>query len=238
MFDPDNMFLVDTFEAIVATLPTELIAEAQQNGSYYNFHIKTKDVIMVPRAINFAFKHLHLIKQHSPEYWEHVIRSWNSIVTPDFGDPLEPVKREGMIRTFEDVYYNDPYGIMPPVVQLTDDFIIFQNLEEIAKPLEMGVLAAHKISQLYQNVVTHQWNDTTTLYVFPVNNTSFYGTIDGKLVLVYPVWDAYRWSFEIPKFICDTRHLSKIIKFKPFDINQEQESIRRMNGAPDKKLFQ
>lgn len=237
MFDPDNAFLVETFEQLVSNLPASMLDEARQNGSYYNFHIKTDNEIIVPRQINFVFKYLHLVKQHSPDYWEKVVRSWNSILTPTFGDPLDPDRRSCLISTFDAVYDNDHYGIMPAVVDKNDDFTVFENIENKVDDVELSMSSALKFMQLYNNTAEHQWNPDTKVYVFPANNVMFYGLLDGKLKLVYPVWDAFRWSFEYPKFICDTRHLTKIIKFKPFNIDNEQESIRRMNGSPDKQLF-
>jgi glycosyltransferase involved in cell wall biosynthesis len=236
-FDHDDQFLVSTFESIIQALPPDLIEQGKSNGSYYDFHIKTEEYIIVPKHMNFTFKYVHLIKQHDPEYWERLLKGWDKLISPLFGDPLDPIPVNKINATFDQVYTNNMYGIMPPVEREDDDFIYFKNLESVATPLTVSVTAAAKFAKLYENPVEHQWNEHVKVYVFPVNNTRFYGMVNGELKMLYPKWNAHRWSTELPKFIIDTRDLNKIMKFKQFDINQEQETIRIMNGAAAREVF-
>lgn len=236
-FDHDDEFLVSTFEHIIQSLPQETIDVAKRNGSYYDFHIKTDDHIIVPKAINFTFKYVHLIKEHDPEYWEKLLRGWDKLISPQFGDPLDTVAVTRINEAFDRVYANDQYGIMPPIEHQDDEFIYFKNLESVATPVTVSVTAAYQFSKLYEHPVVHQWNEYVNVFIFPVNNMRFYGMVNGKLTMLYPKWNAHRWSIEMPKFIIDTRNLNKIIKFKQFDINQEQETIRIMNGAPSREVF-
>ena len=236
-FDHDDGFLVSTFENIIQALPQELIDQGKLNGSYYDFHIKTDEYIIVPRSMNFTFKYVHLIKQHDPEYWDKLLKGWDKLISPLFGDPLDPIAVKSINEKFDQVYAADMYGIMPPIAKQDNEFIYFKNLESVAKPVPVSVTAAYQFSKLYETPVEHQWNEYVKVYVFPVNNTRFYGIVDGKLTMLYPKWNAHRWSIEVPKFIIDTRDLNKIIKFKQFDINTEQETIRIMNGAPAREIF-
>lgn len=237
MFDLDDLFLVETFEDIVSALPKEYIYEAKINGSYYDFHIKTTEYIIVPLSINFTFKYVHLIKQYSPDYWDKLTRGWSKLISPLFGDPQDSYAKSKINLVFDNIYSSDHYNIMPPVIKKDDTFVYFKNLESVSTPLNLSVLAAYKFSKLYSNPVEHQWNEHVNVYVFPVNDISFYGMVDNRLTMLYPKWNSHRWSSELPKFIVDTRNLSSIVKFKPFNIYNEQETIRLMNGAPDKEFF-
>jgi hypothetical protein len=237
MFDNDDLFLVKTFEDIVQSLPAELILAAKANGSYYDFHIKTDEHIIVPKAINFTFKYVHLIKEHDPEYWEKLLLGWKHIISPMFGDPLDDTNRHRINAVFDNIYSQDIYGIMPPLEYATDEFLYFSNLEKVAKPVTMSAMSAHRFLKLYSNPVEHMWNEHVKTYIFPVNNVRFYGIVNDKLVLLYPKWNAHRWSPELPKFIIDTRDLNKIIKFHPFNIDEEQNTIRIMNGSAKKEVF-
>ena len=236
-FDIDNQFLVPTFENIVAALPTELVEESKHNGSYYDFHIKTVDYIIVPKNINFTFKYMHLIQQYSPEYWANVTKGWSRLISPNFGDTFNDQARAQMNATFDNCYNSDYYNIMPPIVKQDEQFIYFKNLEAEATELDTTIKTAFQFSKLYESKAEHRWDDQVTLYIFPVNDVSFYGMVNGKLTMVYPKWNSFLWSVELPKYITNTTEIPKIVKFKQFDISTEQETIRLMNGALSKDLF-
>jgi hypothetical protein len=237
MFDLDDQFLVKTFENIVCHLPESLIRESKANGSYYDFHIKTSEFIIVPHAMNFTFKYVHLIKDNDPEYWSRLIKGWDKLISPNFGDPLDILNKTSANLSFDDTYNHDAYGIMPPLLHRDDHFMYFKNLETEAEPLSLTMTTAFKFSKLYSDPVIHKWNDYVNIYIFPVNNIGFYGLVNNKLTMLYPKWNSYRWSIELPKFIVDSKNLGCILKFKQFDIDAEQETIRIMNGALDKEIF-
>jgi hypothetical protein len=236
-FDSDDQFLVSTFESIVASLPVDVVEEAKLNGSYYDFHIKTKEYIIVPNAINFTFKYMHLIQQATPEYWEKVSRGWAKLISPTFHGPQDENAKNKIILEFDRIYSSDHYDIMPPILKKDEQFTYFKNLEDEATKIDATMMAGFKFSKLYEKGVEHIWNDDVTLYIFPRNDVSFYGMVHGKLTMLYPKWNSYCWAVELPKFITDTSTTPKIVKFKQFDIDDEQETIRLMLGAPSKDLF-
>lgn len=208
-FASDDQFLVPVFESIVASLPPEYIEEAKLNGSYYDFHIKTTDYIIIPNAINFTFKYMHLIKQSSPEYWANVSKGWAKLISPTFYGPDDAPAKANIIAEFDRIYNSDHFNVMPPVVKKDEQFTYFKNLEDQATELETTMMTAFRFSKLYEAGVAHTWNDDVTLYVFPRNDVSLYGTVNGKLTMLYPKWNAYGWATELPKFITNTQEIPK-----------------------------
>lgn len=237
MFDHDDAFLVNTYESIVSNLPDDVINTAKSNRSYYDFHIKTAEHIIVPRHINFTFKYLHLIKEDNPEYWNKLLKGWNTVISPNFGDPLDPANKRAINDHFDKLLAEDYFDILPPLVDQDDTFLYFKNLEREAKEVTMSITSASLFHKLYDEPVVHKWNEEVNVFLFPVNNTCFYGLVNNRLTMLYPKWNAFRWSYEMPKFIINTQHPSKIVKFKNFDVETEQISIRMMNGMPKKELF-
>ena len=236
-FDSDNLFLVKEFEKSIAGLPKNIIDEAKSNGSYYNFYCKTSTHIIVPKDINFTFKYFHLIAEDNPEYFDRVIAGWNKVLHPEFGDPFDATEKNKVISTFDDIYNNDKFDILPPKQIITDKCIWFKNVESIAEPLELKMTVAHKFKTLYDSAIPHVWRNKITIKLFPVNDISYYGMVNGRLTLLYPIWNSYRWSVETPAYIIDERTPLKVLQYKKFDVNTEQISIRMMNGQLPKELF-
>lgn len=237
MFDHDDMFLVKTYENIVSVLPHDVIECAKANSSYYDFHIKTPEHIIVPKNINFTFKYLHLIKEDNPEYWQKLIKGWNTVISPNFGDPLDIDCRKQINDHFDQLVSTDYFNILPPILNEDDNFFYFKNLETEATEVPMSITSASRFRRLYDEPVVHKWNEHVNVFLFPVNNTCFYGLVNGRLTMLYPKWNSFRWSYEMPKFIINTLNPNKIFKFKEFDVDKEQVSIRMMNGMPEKELF-
>ena len=237
MFHPDNTFLIETYDSLLSSVNIDIIEHAKKNNSYYNFHLKTDDYIIVPESINFNFKFLHLIKEHDPIYWKKIVYNWNKNISENFVDPAtNNESKKELLKKIDDKILCDHYNINPKILKRENGLLYYDNLEKRSIPLKLSPLKAHFFRQLYKKSVKLDWCGTD-IFLFPVNDLSYYGEVDGQIKLIYPIWDAYRWSYEIPKFICDSRYSSKIMKFEQFDIQVEQESIRLMNHSIPKESF-
>lgn len=231
MFHEDNSFLIETYENLLKSLNSEIIEFSKNNNSYYNFHLKTDDFIIVPEEINFNFKFLHLIKKHDPVYWSKVVFNWKKKMGDNFVDPTtnESAKNK-FLQQVDSIIHTDYYDINPTLIKHDNGLLYYENLEKYSQPIKLTPLKAHFFKTLYEKTFKIDWFGVD-IFLFPVNDIKYYGEVNGQIKLIYPIWDAYRWSYEIPKFICDSNHKNKIVKLKQFDISYEQESIRLMNHS-------
>jgi len=237
MFDQDNYFLVQTFEQLASLLPDATVEEAKRNNSYYHFHFRTAQQVIVPRSINFTFKYIHLINQHNPEYFARMQSGWNRVLPAEFGDALDLEQRALIINRFEQITRSDEFDIMPPIEYEDDNFIYYTNLEQQATPAQLTAVAAHRFSQLYAKTKEYTWRDGVRLYLFPVNDVSYYGFVNNEIKMLYPIWNSWRWSYEVPKYIMNGDTPERVFQFGKFDVQREQISIRMMNGNLPKELF-
>lgn len=216
-FTEDNDFLIEPFLKVISNLPDKYIQEAKKNGSYYNFFIETKDYIIVPKLYNFVFKYIRYMKEYSPTYVEKLESNFKN-----YNIDLKNLDIDNINKHFDNMIYMDTLQILPKIIIDDDHFIYYENISETSS-LSL-IQFANKYSKCINFIKEHMHDGN--IFIFPNHICDYYIIKDDKLILKYPIWNAFRWSYELPKFVTNLKN--DIFKFKKFDSANDQKSIMLM----------
>ena len=207
-FTEDNDFLIKPFLEVVAKLPVEYINEAKENGSYYNFFIETKEYIIVPKCINFIFKYYNYMKDFSPNYVsnleEGLLNDGIDLCNFNFNDINE---------AFDNIINEDEYNVLPEKIIIDDDFIYYKNIKSVDISL---VMFAN-----YYKKIENTSIDNIIIFATPLQD--YYTVDNNRLILKYPIWNAFKWGIENPKFV--TNYNNDILKFKKIESGNDQVAV-------------